>query len=91
MSWQPKKATVTTTGIKDAQSDDICIPSPPGDGISSISVNANSTMLIATAWDNTVNCYEIQSSGGKISNVIPQAQIRHEAPVLCSDISTVSN
>lgn len=78
MAMQPKKF---------AQEGDFRVPSAPTDCISSISVNGTAqtptSMLIATSWDNTVNCYEIGSQG-----VVPRAQIKHDGPVLCSDIST---
>lgn len=44
---------------KSTQEGDIKFPNPPQDGISSISVNGseqvNTTMVIATSWDNTVS------------------------------------
>eukprot|EP00604_Paraphysomonas_vestita_P001655 CAMPEP_0174822018 /NCGR_PEP_ID=MMETSP1107-20130205/12579_1 /TAXON_ID=36770 /ORGANISM="Paraphysomonas vestita, Strain GFlagA" /LENGTH=302 /DNA_ID=CAMNT_0016039879 /DNA_START=77 /DNA_END=982 /DNA_ORIENTATION=- len=46
-------------------------------------------MLIAGSWDTTVTCYELQySNDGKISNVIPQSQIKHDGPVFCTDIAS---
>jgi hypothetical protein len=36
-----------------------------------------------------VNCYELQyGPQQQISNIIPQSQIKHDAPVLCSDINS---
>ena len=59
MSWQPRKPTTSTTQKdgKDNQAEDACLPSPPADGISCLSVNATSNMLIAGCWDNTVRTY----------------------------------
>jgi len=75
-----------------AQESDVTFPNPPSDSISSISINGTTqkqtNMLISTSWDNTVNCYEIQSNQGKITNIIAQSQIKHDAPVLCSDINS---
>ena len=34
-------------------------------------------------YKQKVNCYEIGATG-----VVPRAQIRHDGPVLCSDISS---
>jgi hypothetical protein len=80
---------------KDPQESDITLPNPPADGISSISLNGNATtptnLLVATSWDNSVSCYALQTNPtGGISNVVPQSQIKHDGPVLCSDISSVS-
>lgn len=39
--------------------------------------------------DNKLSCFELQKNQmGKIQNAIPQGQIQHEAPVLCSDIAS---
>lgn len=81
---------------KSSQETDIKFPNPPADGISSLSVNGSMTqptnMLIATCWDNSVNCYEIQSNAqGVVTNILMQGQTKHDAPVLCSDISSVSD
>eukprot|EP01032_Pedospumella_encystans_P014069 gene14069-16178_t len=74
---------------KSSQEQDIAFPNPPKE-ISSLSVNGseqtNTTMVIATSWDNSVNCYELQYNP-QLSNIVPQAQIKHDGPVLCSDIS----
>lgn len=80
---------------KDPQEGDAMVPSPPSDGISSISLNGTantpSNLLISTSWDNSVSCYELQyNATGGISNIIPQSQIKHDGPALCSDISAVS-
>mmetsp|Transcript_123050 Transcript_123050/g.241364 ORF Transcript_123050/g.241364 Transcript_123050/m.241364 type:complete len:364 (+) Transcript_123050:27-1118(+) len=77
---------------KSSQEGDIKFPNPPQDGISSLSVNGNeqspTNMVIATSWDNSVNCYELQySPQQQLSGIVPQAQTKHEGPVLCSDIS----
>jgi hypothetical protein len=46
---------------KFAQDNDVAVPNPPADGISSISLNGNlnmhPTLLVATSWDNTVKFY----------------------------------
>jgi len=81
---------------KSSQESDIKFPNPPADSISSISINgsaqAKPNMLIATAWDGSVNCYEMQwSAQGQMTNIVPQSQIKHDAPALCSDISSTDN
>jgi hypothetical protein len=79
---------------KTSQESDIKFPNPPADSISSISCNGSAqsptNMVVATAWDGTVNCYELSWSQGQLSNIVPQSQIKHDAPALCSDISSVS-
>lgn len=73
------------------QSSDIVLPAQHQDSISSLSVNGTeltpSTILISGCWDNTVTCYELQSNAnGQLVSTIMQGQIKHEAPVLCTDI-----
>lgn len=77
------------------QNGDIALPGKFEDSISSISVNGTattpSTMLIAGCWDNSVTCYELQyNQQGVLSNAVARGQIKHEAPVLCSDTNTES-
>ena len=91
MAWNTKKTLSTTSKdlVKDSQIDDFCIPSPPADGISCLSVNSNNNMLIAGSWDNSISCYELQTDqSGKVINAAPKIQLRHEGPVLCSDIAS---
>ena len=38
-----------------------------------------------------VNCYELQYNQNQLSNIVAQSQIKHDGPVLCSDISNVSH
>jgi WD40 repeat protein len=75
------------------QNNDFTFPTPLGDSISTISVNGNPTtpsnLVVAGAWDNTFSCFELQRSNtGGLANVIAQGQIKHDAPVLCSDIGS---
>ena len=84
MSWQqPAKST---------QDADVEVQNPPSDTISCIACNGSrtqpTTMLVAGSWDASVSCYQVQSVNGKVSNIIPHAQIKHEAPVLCADVSS---
>lgn len=74
------------------QPNDLEVPSPPTDGVSSLAVNGSlqqpTNMLLATSWDGSVSCYQIQQAqNGMIQNVIPQSQIKHEAPVMCCSIA----
>mmetsp|Transcript_26368 Transcript_26368/g.26615 ORF Transcript_26368/g.26615 Transcript_26368/m.26615 type:complete len:373 (+) Transcript_26368:50-1168(+) len=85
MAWNTKKATPA----KDIQAEDYCVPSPPSDGISSLSVNDASNMLIAGSWDNSVSCYELQlGAAGNVTSAVPRMQIKHDAPVLCTAIAS---
>ena len=73
---------------KSKQNDDYVFPSPNTDSISQIACNGTlespSTMLVSSAWDNSVNCYALTYSHGAVKPVaIPQAQIKHAAPALC--------
>ena len=74
------------------QNNDFTFPTPCSDSISTLSVNGTtstpSSMLIAGCWDNTVTCFELVKNGNGLGNVVAQAQIRHDAPVLCSDIAS---
>jgi mRNA export factor len=72
------------------QDTDAVAPSPPGDGVSKLAVNDASTMLVAGAWDNSVTCYSIQQQGQRLA-LAPQAQIKHDAPVLCVDVAAGGN
>mmetsp|Transcript_22637 Transcript_22637/g.20562 ORF Transcript_22637/g.20562 Transcript_22637/m.20562 type:complete len:359 (+) Transcript_22637:14-1090(+) len=75
------------------QNNDYKFPAPLGDSISTLSLNGNattpSTILIAGAWDNTLTCYELQrgTQPNTLTNVVVQGQIKHDAPILCSDIA----
>lgn len=80
----------TRTGSK--QANDFTVQSSPSDGISSLSVNGTeqtaTNMFIATSWDGSVNCYQLQCNhSGAVQNVVPYQQLKHDAPVLCSGIS----
>lgn len=69
---------------------DVMLPNSPGDTVQSLSVNGVGDMLVAGAWDNSVSCYQLTGGGpnGALVDIKAQAQIKHEAPVLCSDIAT---
>jgi hypothetical protein len=42
-------------------------------------------------FPNQVYCYEIQyGPGGQVSGIVKRGQMQHEAPVLCTDIGSVS-
>lgn len=76
------------------QANDFKFPTQLGDSISCLSVNGNattpSTILMAGAWDSTLSCFELQRNTmntNTLQNVVAQGQIRHEAPVLCSEFA----
>jgi hypothetical protein len=83
----------TQNGPK-SQESDFKFPNPPQDGISSLSINGSTSAppncVIATAWDSTVSCYQVNYGGNGVASVVPQSQIKHDAPVLCSDFGSVS-
>ncbi len=70
-------------------------PSGPSDGVSSVSWSPTSNMLTATAWDNTIRCWEVHVSQGPIeagstrprtviNSMEPKAMLTQAAPILCS-------
>lgn len=72
---------------------DITIQNSPSDSVSSLSLNGDintpSNMLIAGCWDKAVYCYQLQyGQDGNITGALPQAQIHHDGPVLCTDIAS---
>lgn len=62
---------------------DIEVTNPPTDGISSLAFSPTANYLVATSWDKSVRCWEVQANG----NTMPKAMISHDQPVLCSDWS----
>lgn len=72
------------------QDNDALAPSPPSDGVSKLAVNDASTMLVAGSWDNSVTCYSIQHQGERLA-LAAQAQMKHDAPVLCVNVVAGSN
>lgn len=86
---QPKKAA--------NQDQDVPANVAPADSISSICMNGNAqtapTALVATAWDNSVTCYQIQQGAASYGQAPPLSltkmyEHRHDAPALCCDFST---
>lgn len=78
---------------QDLQANDIPVPNPPTDSISSLSLNGDastpSTMLIAGSWDKSVSCYELSyDQSGQLSNVAPQQRLSCDGAVLCTDIAS---
>ncbi|PRP77990.1 hypothetical protein PROFUN_04115 [Planoprotostelium fungivorum] len=60
---------------------DLELPSPPGDGISSLSFSPKANFLVSGSWDvsNQVRCWEVNGAGAN-----PKAAMSHDAPVLCT-------
>lgn len=56
------------------------IQHPPNDSISSIAWSPVQNLLIATAWDNEVRCWEVNTQGGSQ----PKFAYKHDQPPLCS-------
>lgn len=81
------------TQKQDFQANDIPVPNPPTDSISSLSLNGDantpSSMLIAGSWDKTVSCYELSyDQNGTLNNCVPQQRLTCEGAVLCTDIAS---
>lgn len=74
-----------------SQANDYTFPTPLADSVSSLSVNGSASvptnMVIAGSWDNTVTCFEFQQTANGL-NAVVQSQIRHDAPVLCTEIAS---
>jgi hypothetical protein len=77
---------------KNPQASDKQFPNGPTDSVSCLDCNgsqqSNSTVVVAGSWDNSVSCYEIQYMNDEMSNIVPQAQIKHDAPVLACAMNT---
>lgn len=67
---------------------DCNVPSPGGDGISSLSWSPTANYLVSTNWDAGVRCWEVQEQGGQV-RANPMAQVNHDQkmPVLDSCFS----
>lgn len=80
------------TDARKYQMNDKQFPNSPADSVSCLDCNGtpqtNSTVVVAGAWDNTVSCYEIQYQNDQMSNIVPQAQLKHDAPVLACAMNT---
>eukprot|EP00887_Chlorella_sp_A99_P007661 scaffold20.g7661.t1 len=59
---------------------DVEVPSPPSDGVSSLSWSPTSNHLVATSWNGQALCWEVQANGQSI----PKAAITLDKPLLCS-------
>ena len=74
------------------QERDITFPDPPSDSMSCLALNGGSQtptqMVCVGSWDNSVRCYKLAYNGNQLSNVAAQGEIKHEAPVLCTDFSS---
>jgi hypothetical protein len=57
---------------------------PPDDGVTALSFSppalAPKTYLVATSWDSSVRCWDVDTSTGKAS---PVGMQRHEKPAMC--------
>ena len=85
---QPKKST---------QDGDVPVIGPPSDSVSSLAFNGNqntaSNALLATSWDSTVTCYQVQTQasgygGGGTVSASPAGSIKHDGPALCCDFAS---
>mmetsp|Transcript_58213 Transcript_58213/g.161301 ORF Transcript_58213/g.161301 Transcript_58213/m.161301 type:complete len:349 (+) Transcript_58213:97-1143(+) len=65
------------------QAPDYKCPAPMSDGISSLSLS-NNNLLVATSFDSSVRCYQVQQQGQQVAaNAV--AEVKSDGPVLCSD------
>lgn len=62
---------------------DVEVPSPPSDGISSLSFSPAANLMVATSWSGQTLCWDVQANG----QAIPKAAITLDKPVLCSSWS----
>lgn len=60
---------------------DVQITPPLNDGISSLNFSPKANILVATSWDNTAYCWEINA---QTAQAVPKASTSHSAPLLCS-------
>jgi len=57
---------------------DIEVASPPTDTISCLRFSPSANFLIASSWDNSIRCWEIQANGTSV----PKAEQKHTKPIL---------
>ena len=78
-------------GLGKPQDGDIEFPSPPSDSMSCLALNGSqaepTSIVCVGAWDNSVRCYQLSNNGNQVA-INPQSEIKHDAPVLCSDFSS---
>lgn len=86
-SW----GSFTDSKVKSNQEGDLLIPNSPSDGISCIAMNGSlntpTSVLTVGSWDSTLSVYEMQNTNNNLTNVVPQSQLKHDAPILCSAIA----
>ncbi|CAM9478127.1 unnamed protein product [Chrysoparadoxa australica] len=74
---------LTTFGSSSLQQD-YQIPSPPSDGVSSLTFSPQGNLLVAGSWDSNVRCWEVNAQQGQAA---PKAETKHDGPVLCTSFS----
>ena len=57
---------------------DIEVASAPTDTISCLRFSPSANFLIASSWDNSIRCWEIQANGTSV----PKAEQKHTKPIL---------
>lgn len=58
---------------------DFELQQPPEDSVSALKFSPNSNYLVASSWNNTIRCWEVQENGQSAA----KAQQSHSGPVLC--------
>ncbi|KAG5189817.1 WD40-repeat-containing domain protein [Tribonema minus] len=75
-----------------AQQADYSLPSPPSDGISSLSFHISGSAMVAGSWDQKVRCWTVQRTAISAPPVAtPMAEIAHNGPVLCTSFHHTSS
>ncbi|KAI3906412.1 hypothetical protein MKW92_039414 [Papaver armeniacum] len=83
---------MSTSTSSSSMSDELADPNPnksyeivppPGDYISSLCFSPKADYLVATSWDNQVNCWEIRRLGATTESVA-RATVELDLPDLCS-------
>ncbi len=81
-----------STGMQKPQERDITFPNPPSDSMSCLALNGgpqSPTQIVCVgSWDNSVRCYQLAYNGNQLNNITAQGEIKHEAPVLCTEFSS---
>jgi len=81
--------SVTTGTAHSADARDHSLGNSVGnDGISNVVWSPTANHLVASSWDGSVRCWEVQEQGGQVRSM-PKAQVTHEnqAPVLSACFS----
>lgn len=65
-----------------APAPDLKVPSPPADGISSVTFASNN-LLAASSWDGGVRVWQVQQQMNQVA-AAPAVDLKHDGPALCT-------